>query len=162
MKRRVTRVVAFHIDEKKLKALRHAGRVEGDRIPVAAQIREAIDGYLDRLAGKRPSGKWESRQEGLSLRVGRGKTPPRIMLHLGDRARLKLLRLQSKTLKGTHRTVGRVIRAAIDEYLEAHGEELRQLLREKRLKLGNEWFLTWKRQVERGPSGEERPSRTQR
>jgi hypothetical protein len=67
------------------------------------------------------------------------------------------LRLQSKTLKGTHRTVGRVIRAAIDEYLEAHGEERRQLLREKQQKLGNEWFLTWKRRVERGPAGEERP-----
>lgn len=156
------RFISLYADERQLKALRHAARLEEGRASVAALIREAIEEYLARHAGKRPSGRWKGWQEGLSLQVGRGKTPPRIMLHLRDRARLKLLRLQSQTLKGTHRTVGRVIRAAIDEYLEAHAEERRQLLREKRLKLGDEWFLAWKRRVERGPAGEERPSKTRR
>lgn len=84
------------------------------------------------------------------------------MLHLRDRKRLKLLRLQAQALKGTHRTAGRVIRAAIDEYLAAHAGERRKALHKKRLKLGDEWFLTWKRGVERGPAGEERAPRRQR
>lgn len=151
-------MVNFFTEEEQVEALRrHARRLKEGRASVSAVIREAIEEYLARHAGKRPSGKWKGREDGLSLLAGRGKTPPRIMLHLGDRKRLKLLRLQSQTLKGTHRSVGRVIRAAIDEYLEVHAEERRQLLQEKRRVLERKWFLAWKRGVERGPAGEERP-----
>jgi len=154
-------VVVFYTTEKQARALyRFAGSPE--HRSVSAVVREAVAEYLARHAGERPPAKLREWQLGLSGRVGRGKTPPRIMLHLRDRKRLKLLRLQAQALKGTHRTAGRVIRAAIDEYLAAHAEERREALRKKRLKLGDEWFLIWKRRVERGPAGEERTPRRQR
>jgi len=160
VKSRKMRVVNFFTDDRQLKALRrHARTLEDGRASVAAVIRQAIDEFLVRHAGARPSAKMREWQLGLSGKVGRGKTPPRIMLHLRDRKRLELVRLQAQALKGTHRTAGRVIRAAIDEYLAAHAEERREALREKRLKLGDESFLTWKRRVERGPTGEEKPPR---
>lgn len=157
MKTRRTRLVTFYTEEEQFKNLdRYARALEN--ASVSWVIREAIAEYLVRHAGERRSGNWMGREG----RGGTGKTPPRILLHLRDRKRLKLLRLQAQAFKGTHRTAGRVIRAAIDEYLEAHAEERREALRKKRIKFGDEWFLLWKQRVEGGPAGEEKISKRRR
>ncbi len=134
MKLKKRRMVNFFTDEEQMKALRrHARRMlEDGRASVSGVIREAIAEYLVRHAGERRAGKWTSWREGLGGRAGIGKTPARIMLHLRDPKRLEQLRVQAKTLKGTHRTVGRVIRKAIDEYLSAHEKERREYLRRER------------------------------
>jgi hypothetical protein len=153
--------VIFYTTEKQAGALRRFAGSPGQRL-LSAVVRDAVAEYLKRHAGERPPETMREWQEGQARRTGRGKTPPRIILHLRDRKRLKLLRLQAQALKGTHRTAGRVIRAAIDEYLEAHAEERREALRKKREKLGEELFPAWKKKIERGPAGEERPSKPRR
>jgi hypothetical protein len=158
---RINRLVVFYTTEKQAKALRRFAGSPPARM-LSAVVREALAEYLERHAGERPPERMREWQEGQSRRTGRGKAPPRIMLHLTDRKRLKLLRLQSQALSGTHRTAGRVIRAAIDEYLEAHAQERREALRKKREKLGEELFLAWKKGIERGPAGEERPPKPRR
>jgi hypothetical protein len=122
------RTLTFFADEGQIMALRRYARKAEDPQSVSGLIREAIAGYLARHVPKRGVLSRNDWAGGMRLGVGTGKTPPRIMLHLRDRRRLDLLRLQAKTLKGTHRTVGRVIRAAIDEYLTTHVTERRQFL----------------------------------
>lgn len=145
------RTVVFQTDERQLEALRlHARALERDgRRSVARVIREAIGEYLSAHAGERRGLRREDGLDPLPWFAGRGKTPARIMLHLRDAKRLKLLRLHSALLPGTHRTVGRVIRAAIDEYLETHEEELADFLKDKRAEL-RDFFPTWKGWVLRG------------
>ncbi len=148
----VRQILMLYTTEKQARALRRFAASR--KVALSAVVRDAVAEYLERYADEplpRPGEFW-----GPAAKAGTGKTPPRIMLHLSDRKRLKMLRIQSKTLKGTHRSVGRVIRAAIEDYLEAHAKERRELLRGQRLKLGKRSFSTWKRSVERGPAGEER------
>ena len=140
------RVVAFTVDEAQAKALRRHARAQRDeRRSVSRLMREAIAEYLARHAAEArdPEPLWWGK-------AGSGKTPPRIMLHLRDAKRLEVLRLHAKTLKGTHRTVGRVIRAAIDEYLEGHEAELRGFLERKESALPPREFRRWMRWVAGG------------
>lgn len=151
------RVLAFTVDEAQVEALRRYARKQRDeRRSVSRLIREAIADYLAAHAvGVRVSEPlWWGR-------AGSGKTPPRIMLHLRDAKRLEVLWLQAKTLPGTHRTVGRVIRAAIDEYLEAHETERRKFLERKRSVLPPGEYPRWKRWVA-GGEGQPRVSSRRR
>lgn len=148
MRRKKLRFVTFQTDRSQVEALRRAAsRREHGRHGVSEVIRDAIAGYL---AAHEPAGPRAARMAGenpVPWRAGRGKGPPRIMLHLRDTERLRLLQLQTRTLKGTHRTVGRVIRAAIDEYLAAHAPEREELLKRKREELGDRLFSAWKRKA---------------
>jgi hypothetical protein len=152
MKSREMRALTFFADLDQVAALRRHARtvVRDGRVSVSGVIRDAIEEYLARHAGKRRASRWVDWRGGVRGRASTGKTPPRIMLHLRDAKRLELLRLHARTLKGTHRTVGRAIRAAIDEYMAAHAKEVRELLRRRRGILGDEAFRVWKRWVERG------------
>ncbi len=120
MKARNWRTFTFFADERQIAVLRRYARTLEDGQSVSELIREAIAAYLARRAPQQRALSRKLLGGGVRQRAGSGKTPPRIMLHLRDSRRLKLLRLRAKTLKGTHRTVGGVIRAAIDEYLVTH------------------------------------------
>lgn len=139
-------MLAFTVDDTQVKALRRFAKKQIDeRRSVSILLREAIAEYLTAHAPEARAAQplwWR--------KAGRGKTPPRIMLHLRDAKRLEVLRLQAKTLPGTHRTVGRVIRAAIDDYLEAHEEERRELLERQQSALPPKEYLRRKRWVARG------------
>ena len=127
------RAFTFFADLDQIAALRRHARsvVRDGQASVSGAIRDAVGEYLARHAGRRRTPGWADWHDGVGAKAAIGKTPPRIMLHLRDAKRLELLRLQAKTLKGTHRTVGRVIRAAIDEYLTAHAEERREFLQQQ-------------------------------
>ncbi len=120
MKARHWRTFTFFADKRQITVLRRYARTLEDGQSVSELIREAIAEYLARRAPEQRALSRKLWGGGVRQRAGTGKTPPRIMLHLRDPRRLELLRLQAKTLKGTHRTVGGVIRAAIDQYLVAH------------------------------------------
>lgn len=139
------------IDPAQVEALRlHSRELEDGYPSIARVIREAVAEYLSRHTGRRRTLARLREMAPIPSRAGTGKTPARIMLHLRETRRLELLRLHARTLKGTHRTVGRVIRVAIDDYLEAHDQELKEFLRLKRSKLGGQPFRAWKRWIERG------------
>jgi hypothetical protein len=148
-KRKRYQARVYNADESQLLTLRRLARSTEDGESVSALIRTAITEYLARHTGKNVSLPFGS-EGGVRKRAGYGKTAPRIMLHLRDPKRLELLRLHARMLPGTHRTVGRVIRAAVDEHLRTHERELTEFLQRTRDELGKKRFQTWMKQIVRG------------
>src|SRR6266487_4760013 len=144
MKPTKQRSVTFLADEDQIRVLRRTMSLL-ERRSVSEQIREAVTEYLARQEKMRR----EVPEGGVRRRAGAGKTPPRILFHLEDPKRLERLRLHARTLKGTHRTVGRVIRLAIDQYLEAHARDLAEFLRRRQHELGPS-YRSWKCRVTEG------------
>lgn len=143
--------MTFGTDEGQVADLRiHTRAFEDGPQSVARVIREAISEYLAAHATERQVLKWKPMSQVVRRppkRTGKRKARPRITLQLKDRKRLEKLRLQARASKGTRKSVGGVICVAIDEYLEAHKEELREFLRQKRRLLGEELFPIWKQNV---------------